>query len=88
MFSEKIPKVELHFYIFKIKLQLTCLTIYISTLFDKLGGWSHDELRAVTSTLISISHRTSSLDTVKVENKEMDQDRILKHSRVNDTLTI
>ena len=48
------------------------------------GGY---ESRAVSSVRIAILHRTSSGRQLKQKKKEMDQDRILSHSRVNGKLT-
>ena len=68
----------LHFHIFKIKLQLKLL---------RQVRWS------VTSWVESSSTSSDSnfpqniiRETIKAEKKEMNQDRILKHSRVNGTL--
>ena len=58
----------------------------ISTCCDKSGGLSHDKLRTVSSAHIGILHRTSSGSQLQMKEKEMDQDRILTHSRVNGTL--
>ena len=62
------------------------LNYNLQTCYNKSVGFSHDELRAVTSVQIVILHRTSSERQLKYKKKEMDQDKILAHSRFNGKL--
>ena len=75
----------LHFHIFKIKLQLIC---YINLLGEVrwLVTWWWVQIKCISSD----SNLTQNItrETVKVEEKEIDQHRTLTHSRVNATLRI
>ena len=68
-----------------------CIFIFFKlnyNLLPQIRWLSHDELRALSSAQMAILHRTSSGRQLKSEKKEMDQDRILTHSRFNGTLRI